>query len=84
MTKFYSWTGIVVLAVYLLPGVGSPGFQSNYRFQQNLEQLQQEQQIDQLRRQQEQNERQQLNEIPHQPGEELERRQHIKQSPSAA
>src|SRR5215813_7865603 len=72
MTKFYSRAGIVVLSVYLLPGVGSPGFQRNYRFQQNLEQ-----QIDQLRRQQEQNERQQLNEIPLQPGEGSERRQQL-------
>src|SRR5262245_59873144 len=84
MTKFYSWAGIVVLSVYLLPGVGSPGFQRNYRFQQNLEQLQQEQQIDQLRRQQEQNERRQLNEIPLQPGEGSEETATIKQSPSAA
>ena len=78
MRKFYSLAAIVALSLYLLSGVGSPAPQRNYQLQQNLEQLQQNQQIDQLRREQEQNQLQeQLNTIPHQPAEGVERRQQL-------
>jgi hypothetical protein len=69
---------IVVVSAYLFFGASTAGAQEDFQFRQNLEQLQQHQQIDQLRREQEQNQLQQeLNDIPHQPGEPMERRQQL-------
>jgi len=68
MTKLYSRPAIVVLAASLFFGANSASAQENYRFQQNLEQLQQQEQIDQLRREQQQNQLQQrLDEIQRRP-----------------
>src|SRR4030095_9189995 len=78
MRKFYSRAAIVVVSAYLFFGAGSVGNQGDFRVRQNLEQLPKDQQIDSLRREQEQNQlQQQLNDIPHQPGEPVERQQQL-------